>query len=110
MKTTIDKNEIMALFFLSYFRYTKVAFKKSLSESDKGEISGYKALMRMLGEKSKFPKIKGSDLIGELKQYSIESDNDYVCGFAGVMNEMIHFIYERVLSEEKEHRLLERYA
>lgn len=49
MKTYIDKNEIAALFFLHYFKYTRYAFKKHKSEEDIAAIHAHRELMRLFG-------------------------------------------------------------
>lgn len=109
MNTYIDQNDIMALFFLSYFKYTKVAFKKVKSDEDKGQINGYRTLMRTLGDYSTHTKPQSAELLSTLKGYVVASENSYISGFVSVMEEMIRFIYDRVLVDEKEQSLLERY-
>lgn len=111
MKRYVDKNEIAALFFIHYFKYTRFAFKKQKSDTDKASINAHRALMRLFGtlyrEKER---VLISELITDIKGYIVPTQSDYVKTFASVMEEAIVFIYDNVLREEREQRLLDRYA
>lgn len=111
MKTYIEKNEIAALFFLHYFKYTRYAFKKHKSEEDIASIHAHKELMRLFGQwHRQESRVKSQILIDAITDKITASANPFVQTVSMVMKETIAFIYDNVLVEEKEHRLLERYA
>lgn len=110
MKRYIEQNEIMALFFRSYFLYTRIAFIKQKNDNHYAKINAYKTLMQIFGKFSKEQRIDNTLLIREIKSHIVESQNPYVSAFAEVFEESVRFIYDNVLTTKEEQRLLERYA
>lgn len=111
MKTYIEKNEIAALFFLHYFKYTQYAFKKHKSEDDIASIHAHRELMRLFGRwYREEARVASKTLIPAITSHVSSSTNPFVQTFSTVMKEAVAFIYDNVLIEEQEHRLLERYA
>lgn len=112
MKKYIEKNELAALFFLHYFKYTRFAFKKNKNEEDKASIHAHRELMRILGRwYSKEERVIGKDVIDSiLSNLASSPASNYAGIVTEVLKESIRFIYDNVLSDEKEHRLLERYV
>lgn len=110
MKKYIEQTEIMALFFRSYFLYTRAAFVKKKDDEAQARINAYKTLMRIFG---KFFIEKRTDnilVINEIRRYLSQTENPYNKPFMEVIEESIRFIYDNVLITEQEQRLLERYA
>jgi hypothetical protein len=110
MKKYIEQTEIMALFFRSYFLYTRIAFIKHKNDNHQAKINAYKTLMKIFGKCSKEQRIDNTLLLGEIKSYIVESQSPYVNAFAEVFNESVRFIYDNVLTTKEEQHLLERYA
>jgi hypothetical protein len=110
MKKYIEQTEIMALFFRSYFLYTRAAFVKKKDNEAQARINGYKTLMRIFGKFSKEQRIDNTLLLREIKSYIVESQSPYVNAFAEVFEESVRFIYDNVLTTKEEQRLLERYV
>ena len=110
MKRYIEQTEIMALFFRSYFLYTRIAFIKQKNDHHQAKINAYKTLMQIFGKFSKEQKIDNTLLIREIKSHIVESQNPYVNAFVKVFEESVRFIYDNVLTTKEEQRLLERYA
>lgn len=93
MKKYIKKNELAALFFLHYFKYTRFAFKKQKSDEDKASINAHRALMRMFGGWHKEEgRVLASNVIEGIRRYIVSTDNDYLKGFVAVMEEALRFI------------------
>ncbi len=110
MKKYIEQTEVMALFFRSYFLYTRVAFRKKKTDEDQASINAYRTLMRIFGKFSKEKRTNNTALIREIKSYIVESENLFVKVFVEVLDETVRFIYDNVLVSQQEQRLLERYA
>ena len=111
MKKYIEKNELAALFFLHYFKYTRFAFKKQKSDEDKASINAHRALMRLFGEWHREEgRVFASSVIEGIRHHIVSTDSSYVRSFVAVMEEALAFMYDNVLSNEQEQRLLERYA
>lgn len=111
MKHYIEKNEIAALFFLHYFKYTRFAFKKHKSEEDVARVHAHKELMRLFGRWHKEEeRVRGSEVIASVAAKISISATPFVSTVSAVMKESIEFIYDNVLIQEKERRLLERYT
>ncbi len=112
MKTYIEKNEIAALFFLHYFKYTRFAFKKQKSETDKASIHAHRELMRLFGmwHNEEEGRVPSNRIIASLTSQIHPSTNPFVTTVSAIMKESIEFIYDQVLMSEEEQRLLERYA
>lgn len=110
MKKYIEQTEIMALFFRSYFLYTRAAFVKKKDDEAQARINGYKTLMRIFGKFSKEKRTDNILVINEIRRYLSQTENPYNKPFMEVIEESIHFIYDHVHTTEQEQRLLERYA
>ncbi|MDD2830350.1 MAG: hypothetical protein PHW18_12315 [Sulfuricurvum sp.] len=111
MKKTIEKNELAALFFLHYFKYTRYAFKKQKSEEDIASIHAHRELMRLFGRlHNNQARVGGQSVIDMIVEQISPSNNPFVQRVSSVMEESIAFIYDHVLLDEREHPLLERYA
>lgn len=110
MKKYIEQTEIMALFFRSYFLYTRVAFLKKKDDEAQARINGYKTLMRIFGKFSKEKRTDNILVINEIRRYLSQTETPYNKPFMEVIEESIRFIYDHVLITEQEQRLLERYA
>lgn len=111
MKKTIEKNEIAALFFLHYFKYTSYAFKKHKSEEDIASIHAHRELMRLFGRlHNNSMRVGVQSLIDAIAAHISPSNNPFGIRVSMVMKESIAFIYDNVLLEERESPLLERYA
>lgn len=112
MKTYIEKNEIAALLFLHYFKYTRFAFKKQKSETDKASIHAHRELMRLFGRwhNEEEGRVASKQIIDSLTLQIHPSTNPFISTVSAIMKESIEFIYDQVLNSEEEHRLLERYA
>ena len=111
MKKTIEKNELAALFFLHYFKYTRYAFKKQKSEEDIASIHAHRELMRLFGRlHNNQARVGGQSLIDMIRAHISSSNNPFAQRVSSVMKESISFIYDHLFLEEKEHTLLERYA
>lgn len=109
MKKYIEKNEIAALFFLHYFKYTRFAFKKQKSEEDIAAIHAHKELMRLFGRwHNQHEKVLGNTIIASITDKISNSSNPFVGVVSSIMKESIEFIYDNVLYQEQ--RLLEKYA
>ena len=110
MKKYIEQTEIMALFFRSYFLYTRVAFVKKKDDDAQARINSYKMLMRIFGKFSKEKRTYNALLINEIRSHLVKADSPYNKSFMEVMEESIHFIYDHALITQQEQRLLERYV
>ncbi len=110
MKKYIEQTEIMALFFRSYFLYTRAAFVKKKDDEAQARINGYKTLMRIFGKFSKEKRTDNILVINEIRRYLSQTETPYNKPFMEVIEESIRFIYDHVLITEQEQRLLERYA
>ena len=111
MKKTIEKNELAALFFLHYFKYTRYAFKKHKSEEDIASIHAHRELMRLFGRlHNTKARVGGQTVIEMIAEQISSSNNPFVQRVSRVMEESIAFLYDHVLLEERERPLLERYA
>jgi hypothetical protein len=110
MKKYIEQTEIMALFFRSYFLYTRAAFVKIKDVDAQARINGYKTLMRIFGKFSKEKRADNALLINEIRGHLVMAESPYNKSFMEVIEESIRFIYDHVLITEEEQRLLERYA
>lgn len=111
MKKMIEKNELAALFYLHYFKYTRYAFKKQKSEEDIASIHAHRELMRLFGRlHNNQVRVGGQSLIDTIAQHISTSSNPFASRVSSVMKESIEFIYDHVLLEEKEHHLLKGYA
>jgi len=110
MNKYIEQTEIMALFFRSYFLYTRAAFVKKKDNEAQARINGYKTLMRIFGKFSKEQRTDNILVINEIRRYLSQTENPYNKPFMEVIEESIRFIYDHVLTTEQEQRLLERYA
>ena len=110
MKKYIEQTEIMALFFRSYFLYTRTAFVKHKTEDFQARVNGYKTLMRIFGKFSNQKRTDNVLLINEIRRHLVQTENSYNKPFMEVIEESIRFIYDHVLITEQEQRLLERYA
>lgn len=111
MKKYLETNELAALFFLHYFKYTRYAFKKQKSEEDIASIHAHRELMRLFGRAhNNQVRVGGQSLIDAIAEYISPINNPFALRVSTVMKESIAFIYDHLLLEEKEHPLLERYA
>jgi hypothetical protein len=110
MKKYIEQTEIMALFFRSYFLYTRAAFVKKKDDEAQARINAYKTLMRIFGKFSKDKRTDNILVINEIRRYLSQTETPYNKPFMEVIEESIRFIYDHVLITEQEQRLLERYA
>lgn len=111
MKRYIEQNEIMALFFRSYFLYTGLAIDKKKTEEKSAQIYAYKTLMRVLAYYSTLPKVRSQELLKKLSMFVEEPDTPYQRIFGEVIDETLTFIHEQVLfTTKEEHSLHERYA
>ena len=111
MKKYLDTNELAALFFLHYFKYTRYAFKKQKSEEDIASIHAHRELMRLFGRLHNAKvRVGGKSLIDMIAEHISPINNPFALRVSSVMQESIAFIYDHVLLEEREHPLLERYA
>jgi hypothetical protein len=111
MKKTIEKNELAALFFLHYFKYTHYAFKKQKSQEDIASIHAHRELMRLFGGlHNNQGRVGGQSLFDMIRTHISTSNNSFAVRVSMVMKESIAFIYDQLLFEEREHPLLERYA
>ena len=111
MKQYLDTNELAALFFLHYFKYTRYAFKKQKSKEDIASIHAHRELMRLFGRlHNAKARVAGQKVIEMIAAQISSSPNPYGQRVSSVMEESIAFLYDHVLLEEREHPLLERYA
>mgnify|MGYP003596714587 FL=1 len=111
MKKYLDTNELAALFFLHYFKYTRYAFKKQKSEEDIASIHAHRELMRLFGRlHNTKERVGGQSVVDMIAEQISSSNNPFVQRVSSVMEESIAFLYDHVLLEEREHPLLERYA
>lgn len=111
MKKYLETNELAALFFLHYFKYTRYAFKKQKSEEDIASIHAHRELMRLFGRlHNSKARVGGQRVIEMIAEQISSSPNPFVQRVSSVMEECIAFLYDHVLLEEREHPLLERYA
>lgn len=108
MKKYLETNELAALFFLHYFKYTRYAFKKQKSEDDIASIHAHRELMRLFGRLQNTKARVGRQSVVEMIAEHISPINNlFALRVSTVMKEII---YDHVLLEEREHHLLERYA
>lgn len=111
MKKYLEPNELAALFFLHYFKYTRYAFKKQKSEEDIASIHAHRELMRLFGRlHNAKARVGGQSVIEMIAEQISSSNSPFVQRVSVVMEESIAFLYDHVLLEEREHPLLERYA
>lgn len=111
MKQHIEQSEIMALFFRSYFFYTRLVFVKKKTEENRAQMNAYKTLMRVLAYYSRLPKVCSQELLNRIGKLNTEPDVPCPNIFGEVIREALTFIHEQVLSAPKEeHSLHERYA
>lgn len=111
MKKYLETNELAALFFLHYFKYTRYAFKKQKSEEDIASIHAHRELMRLFGRlHNAKARVGGQSVVDMIVEQISPSNNPFVQRVSSVMEESIAFIYDHVLLEEREHPSLERYA
>jgi len=111
MKKYLDTNELAALFFLHYFKYTRYAFKKQKSEEDIASIHAHKELIRLFGRlHNAKTRVGGQSVVEMIAKLISPSNNPFAQRVSSVMEESIAFIYDHVLLEEREQPLLERYA
>ena len=111
MKKYLETNELAALFFLHYFKYTRYAFKKQKSEEDIASIHAHRELMRLFGRLHNAKARVGGQRVIEMITEQISSSSDtFVQRVSSVMEESIAFLYDHVLIEEREYPLIERYA
>jgi len=107
MKKYLETNELAALFFLHYFKYTRDAFKKQKSAS----IHAHRELMCFFGRlHNSQVRVVRESLINAIAEHISPINNSFALRVSAVMKESIAFIYDHVLLEEREHPLLERYA
>ena len=110
MKKIIDKNELAALFFLHYFKYTRYAFKKNKGENDIAFIHAHRELMRLFGRlHNNKVRVERQNLVNMITKHISTSNNPFAQGVSMVMKESIAFINDNVFPEVKEHTLLEKY-
>jgi hypothetical protein len=106
MKKYLETNELAALFFLHYFKYTRYAFKKQKSEEDIASIHAHRELMCLFGRLHNAKvRVGGQSLIDAIAEHISPINNPFALRVSTVM-----IIYDHVLLEEKEHHMLERYA
>lgn len=78
MKTHIEKDEIAALFFLHYFKYTRYAFKKHKSEEDLAALHAHPTLMKLFGSlHNENSKVSSSATIASITKHISSPVNPY---------------------------------
>jgi hypothetical protein len=108
MKKYLDANELAALFFLHYFKYTSYAFKKQKSEEDIASIHAHRELMRLFAAwYSTQMRVAIPTIIDTLKSRIDSPSNPFIATVSDVMRERIEFIYDNILLENKEKRLID---
>ena len=108
MKKYLETNELAALFFLHYFKYTRYAFKKQKNEEDIASIHAHRELMRLFGKwHNTNNKVAITSVIDTLKNRMHSSSNPFVTTVSKVMSESIEFIYDNILLENKENCLID---
>ena len=105
MKSYFEKRDVVALFYRSYFLYTRIAFVKNKTEEQKAQINAYRTIIKILGQCSNRSRVRNDVLLNGLRHYVVESESIYVKAFVSVIDETIRFIYENVLIEKREHSL-----